>query len=107
MEVIALYHLQKMFPFRYFLICVLDSYFIHRYIIIKYDQVRFRVKSANYYESYGHFLQNACVWVRMALGGGISIGDNLHEMSNPVFWEKLEKYFKMMSAENFSQCAKC
>ena len=25
------------------------------YIIIKYGQVRFRVKSANYYESYGPF----------------------------------------------------
>ena len=24
----------------------------------------------------------------------VSMGDNLHEMSNPVFWEK---YFKMMS----------
>ena len=22
----------------------------------------------------------------------VSIGDNLHEMSNPVFWEKWEKY---------------
>ena len=21
----------------------------------------------------------------------VSLGDNLHEMSNPVFWEKLEK----------------
>ena len=28
---------------------------MHRYIIIKYGQVRFRVKSANYYESYGPF----------------------------------------------------
>ena len=33
----------------------MDSYFIPRYIIIKYGQVRFRVKSANYYESYGPF----------------------------------------------------
>ena len=31
----------------------------------------------------------------------ISIGDNLHEMSNPVFWGKQEKYFSMSSAENF------
>ena len=23
----------------------------------------------------------------------------VHEMSNPVFWEKQEKYFKMLSAE--------
>ena len=36
----------------------------------------------------------------------VSIGDNLHEMSNLVFWEKLEKYFKMSSAENFTQSAK-
>ena len=32
----------------------------------------------------------------------VSIGDNLHEMSNPVFWEK---YFKMLSTENFTQSA--
>ena len=36
-----------------------------------------------------------------------SLGDNLHGMSYPVFWEKLEKYFKMLSAENFTQSAKC
>ena len=29
----------------------------------------------------------------------VSIGDNLHELSNPVFWEKKEKYFKMSAAE--------
>ena len=28
----------------------------------------------------------------------VSIGDNLHEMSNPVFWEDKKKYFKMLSA---------
>ena len=32
-------------------------------------------------------------------------GDNLHEMSDPVSWEKI-KYFKMLSAENFIQSAK-
>ena len=37
----------------------------------------------------------------------VSTGDNLHEMSKPVFWEKQEKYFKMLSAENFTQRAKC
>ena len=31
---------------------------------------------------------------------------SLHEMSNPVFSEKEEKYFKMSSAENFTQSAK-
>ena len=36
----------------------------------------------------------------------VSTGGNLHEMSNPVFWEKLEKYVKMLSAENFIQSAK-
>ena len=39
MGVMALFTLQKMLSFRYFLkkkIGVLDSYFIHRYIIIKY-----------------------------------------------------------------------
>ena len=59
MGVMVLFHFQKMFSFQYFflkrLICVLDSYFIHRYIIIKYGQVPFKVKSANYYESYGPF----------------------------------------------------
>ena len=33
----------------------------------------------------------------------VSLGDNLHEMSKPVFWEK---YFKMTSAESFTQRAK-
>ena len=33
-------------------------------------------------------------------------GDNLHEMLKPVFWEKKKKYFKMSSAENFTQSAK-
>ena len=50
----------------------------------------------------------------------VSNGDNLHEMSNPVFWETIcmkcqilfsgknkKKYFNMSSAENFTQCAKC
>ena len=33
----------------------------------------------------------------------VSIGDILHEMSNPVFWEKKENYFEMSSAKNFTQ----
>ena len=37
----------------------------------------------------------------------VFIGDNLHEMSNPVFFEKnIKKYFNMLSAENFTQSAK-
>ena len=35
----------------------------------------------------------------------VSIGDNLHEMSKPDFWENREKYYKMSSAENFTQSA--
>ena len=31
-------------------------------------------------------------------------GDKLHEMSNPVFWKKKKKYFKM--SENLMQTAK-
>ena len=31
--------------------------------------------------------------------------DNLHEWSNPVSWEKYKKYFKMLSAEDFTQSA--
>ena len=36
----------------------------------------------------------------------LSIGDSLHEMSNPIYWEKQEKYLNMSSAENFTQSAK-
>ena len=36
----------------------------------------------------------------------VSIGDNLHEMSKPVFWANKKKYFSMLSAENFIQSAK-
>ena len=35
----------------------------------------------------------------------VSIGDNLHEMSNPVFWEKYEKYFNKSYAENITPSA--
>ena len=35
----------------------------------------------------------------------MQIGDNLHEMSNPVFWEQIRKTFKMPVAENFTQSA--
>ena len=35
----------------------------------------------------------------------MQIVSNLHEMSNPVFWVKQEKYFKM-SSEIFTQSAK-
>ena len=36
----------------------------------------------------------------------VSNGDNLNEMSNPVFWESQENYFNMLPAENFTQSAK-
>ena len=39
-------------------ISVLDSYFIHRYIIIKYRSFRFGVKSTNCIGSYGPFQLN-------------------------------------------------
>ena len=32
----------------------------------------------------------------------ISLGDNLHEESMPIFWKKQEKYFKVLSAEMFT-----
>ena len=37
----------------------------------------------------------------------IFIGDNLHELSNSVFWGKKNKknYFKISSAEMFTQSA--
>ena len=37
----------------------------------------------------------------------VSTGDNLHEMSKPVFWEKWEKYFNMLSAKKFTHHAMC
>ena len=37
----------------------------------------------------------------------VSLGDNLHEKSKPIFWENLEEHFKMSSAEIFTQHAKC
>ena len=36
----------------------------------------------------------------------VSLGDNLHEMSKPIFWKKIRKYFKILSAEVFTQNAK-
>ena len=36
----------------------------------------------------------------------VSIGDNLHKMPYPVSWENKKKYFKMLSAESFTQSAK-
>ena len=36
----------------------------------------------------------------------VSLGDNLHEMSNPFFGGKIRLYFQMSSAENFTHNAK-
>ena len=33
----------------------------------------------------------------------VFIGEDLQEMSEPVFWKKLEKYFNMSPAANFTQ----
>ena len=54
---------------------VLDSYFIHRYIIIKYRSSSIYGKISQLFESYGPFfnfifLQNACVQMRMTPGQG-------------------------------------
>ena len=35
----------------------------------------------------------------------VSIGDNLHKMTNSLFWEKYGAYFNMSSAENITQSA--
>ena len=37
----------------------------------------------------------------------VSTGDNLHEMSKPIFCKKQEKYFNMSSAENNTKSARC
>ena len=37
----------------------------------------------------------------------VSSGDNFHEMSKPVFWEKCAKYFKMLLLEIFTQNVQC
>ena len=37
---------------------------------------------------------------------GISYGGNLHEMSNTFFLRKMRKYFKMSSAQIFTQLVK-
>ena len=39
------------------------------------------------------------IWYFMQI---VSTGDNLCEISKPVFWEK-EKYFKILSADIFTQ----
>ena len=53
------------------------------------------------------FFQENRFWHFMQI---VSIGDNLHGMSKPVFWKKKrkekEKYFCVSSAENFTQSAK-
>ena len=36
----------------------------------------------------------------------VSIGDNLHEMLNSVFWVKNKKHISMFPAEIFTQSAK-
>ena len=48
------------------------------------------------------FLENR-IWHFLQI---VSIGDNLHEMLKPIFWEKLEKYFDKLSTENFTQSTK-
>ena len=33
----------------------------------------------------------------------VSIGDNLHEMSNPIFWEKKKKIITNLSSPELAQ----
>ena len=55
----ALFHLQKMFSFQYFFLKMIDFcigfIFYTQVYNHKIWSVRFRVKSANYYENYGPF----------------------------------------------------
>ena len=43
---------------------------------------------------------------KLTIGDNLSIGDNLHEVSNPIFWEKQEFFFKMSPADIITQHAK-
>ena len=36
----------------------------------------------------------------------VALGDILHEMSKPNFWEKYDKFFKTLSPECFTQSTK-
>ena len=60
----------------------------------------------NKFHMFSYFFQEYRIWHFMQMG---SIGDNLHEMSNCVFWEKIEKigYFNLPSAEKNTQSSKC
>ena len=49
------------------------------------------------------FLENR-IWHFVQI---VSLGDNLHEVSNPISRKNKKKYFKMSSAEYFTQHAKC
>ena len=35
-----------------------------------------------------------------------SLGDSLHDVSNPIFWKEFEKYFKTLFADSFTQYPK-
>ena len=59
--------------------------------------------SADYNLIFFLFFPEIKIWHFMQI---FSIGDSLYDMLNPVFWEKLRKYFKMSSAEIFTQSAK-
>ena len=36
----------------------------------------------------------------------VSYGDNLHEMSNPIFWKKIRNIINLSSAENGQRVVK-
>ena len=52
-----------------------------------------RVNSTDQLDDFFFFSENM-VWRFMQT---VSLGDSLHEMLNPVFWNKSEKYFKISS----------
>ena len=53
------------------------------------------------------FIKLSLIFFSKKMGFDISCGDNLHEMSKPIFCEQtIRKYFNMSSAEFFTQHAK-
>ena len=50
-------------------------------------------------------LETICMKCQILFSGKVNCL-HWHEMSNLFFWEKYEKYFNMMPAENFTQSAK-
>ena len=75
--------------------------FCQAYSSIKLSNLTFTTLLANAADyklvTFFLFFPENRIWHFMQI---VSIGDNLHEMLNPVFWEK---YFRMWSADNFTK----